>query len=250
MIKTILPYTLPLDVKAELLELAANSDLLLFGETHGTQEVPRLVLGLLDDLDAIGYVGLGLEIGPGEQTEFAQFASGASEKMPVKFLSPDFRDGRRSLESLSLVQQMLARPAGWELFFFDVDFLQEGETGSDRDRYMAENLLTQWEERCPGQKVIAVCGSYHSRLVAPPEPDFGPWPSFAHTVQQLRPDLTVNSVHIVFHGGSFYNMEIKSFSPGRTPLVGDAELRPGGWLGHTLELHLPSAAPVTFLQDA
>ena len=67
MIEPIVPYELPTDVKKQLLDLAARSDFLLLGEMHGTQEVPRLVLGLLDDLASLGYGGLGLEMPRGEQ---------------------------------------------------------------------------------------------------------------------------------------------------------------------------------------
>lgn len=42
MIDPILPYDLPQPAKAQLLELAAKSDLLLLGETHGT---PVTLLG-------------------------------------------------------------------------------------------------------------------------------------------------------------------------------------------------------------
>lgn len=47
------PYPLPEHVRAGLLTLARNNDLLVFGETHGTQEAPRLILGLLPDLRSL-----------------------------------------------------------------------------------------------------------------------------------------------------------------------------------------------------
>ncbi len=247
MIDPILPYDLPLPVKAQLLELAAQSDLLLLGETHGTQEMPCLVLGLFDDLAALGYGGLGFELPRGQAERLTAWAVGEGE--PPPFFGPDgFRDGRDGEQTLALARQVLSHP-GWDLLCFDVDFLREGETGADRDRHMAEGLLEQWKECYLRQKVIAVCGSYHSRLVAPAEPDYGPWPSFGYNVQQMRPDLVVSSVHVVFHGGGFFNGELKPFSPGKPSLIGNAEIRLGGWLGHTAELHLPHATPVTFLGE-
>ena len=245
MIDPILPYDLPPPVKAQLLELAARSDLLLLGEMHGMQEVPRLVLGLLDGLTALGYGGLGLELPEGQAERLTARAAGEGE--PPPFFGPDgYRDGRDGEQALALARQVSSHP-GWDLLCFDVDSLHEGETWVDRDRHMAGNLVEQWPERCAGRKVIAICGSYHSRLVAPAEPDFGPWPSFGAGVQQMRPDLVVSAVDLVFHGGSFFTGELKPFSPGKPPLIGDAEIRPGGWLGHTVELHLPYATPVTFL---
>lgn len=246
----LLPYELPLSAKAQLLELAAQSDLLLLGETHGTQEVPRLVFGLLDDLAALGYGGLGMEVGAEGREVLAALAPGGSGKLPPTFTLPGWHDGRRNAQIVSLLQQALSRPQDWQLLCFDDVSWSAGETGTDRDLRMAESLIKQWSEGCAGRKVVAVCGSYHSRLMAPAEPDYGPWPSLGAGVRQMRPDLVVSSVHIVFHGGGFFNMELKSFLPGKLPLIGDAEMRPGGWLGHTTELHLPHATPVTFLQDA
>ena len=247
-IDPILPYDLPPLVKARLLGLAARSDLLLLGEMHGTQEVPRLVLGLLDGLTALGYGGLGLELPKGQAERLTAWAAG--EGKPPALFGPDgYRDGRDGEQTLALARQVSSHP-DWGLLCFDVDSLREGETGTDRDRHMAGNLVEQWQERGGGRKVIAVCGNYHSRLMAPAEPDFGPWLSFGASVQQMRPDLVVSSVDIVFHGGGFFNGELKPFFPGKSPLLGDAEIRPGGWLGHTVELHLPHATPVTFLQDA
>ena len=250
MIDCIAPYDLPPPVKARLLDLAARSDLLMLGETHGTQEVPRLVLGLLDDLAGLGYGGLGMEIGADGPEMLASLTSEPSGKLPPAFTLPEWQDGRRNVQMASLMQQALGRPQNWQLLCFDDGFLSEGETGIDRDRHMAESLLKQWVEHCARQKVVAVCGSYHSRLTAPATPDFGPWPSLGNNIQQMRPDLVVSSVHILFHGGHFYNMEEKAFFPGKPPLIGDAEVRPGGWLGHTVELHLPQGTPVTFFDKS
>lgn len=245
----ILPYDLPPPVKAQLLDLAAQSDLLLLGEIHGTQEVPRLVLGLLDDLAALGYGGLGLELPRSQESQFAQWAAGAGE--PPPFFGPaEFRDGRGNIQVVSLIRQTLSHKKDWNLLCFDIDFLRDGEEWADRDRHMAENLVEQWQERCTGRKVVAVCGNYHSRLLAPAEPDSGPWPSFGCCVQQSKPDLTVHSVNIVFQRGAFFSGEVRKFDIGAEHFAVAAEVRRPGSFGHTVDLYLPRATPVNFLQDA
>ncbi len=247
MIDPIIPYDLPQPAKEQLLELAAQSDLLLLGETHGTQEVPCLVLGLLDDLAALGYGGLALELPRGQESRLLEWAAGKGE--PPPFFGPaEYHDGRGNVQALSLIQQVLSRP-GWNLLCFDIDFLREGEEWADRDRRMAEGLVEQWEERCPGRRVIAVCGNYHSRLLAPAQPDYGPWPSFGYTVQQSRPDLTVNSVNIVFQRGAFFNGEVRKFDIGAEHFAVAAEVRRPGSFGHTADLYLPRATPATFLEE-
>ena len=245
MIDPLLPYTLPPSVKAGMLELAAQSDLLLLGEMHGTQEVPRLILGLLGDLSALGYGGLGLELPKGQTRQIGEWAAGRAEP-PSFFRRSGFRDGRESAQMLSLLQQTLNHPANWHLLCFDVDGLHEGETWADRDRLMAEQLWEQWRERCAGQRVLAVCGNLHSRLVAPAEPDTGPWPSFGCVVQQNNPELAVHSINIVFHRGASFSGEVRKFNLGAEHFVIEAQMRPGGF-GHTKDLYLPRATPATFL---
>lgn len=103
MIDPILPYTLPQSAKEGLLELAAGSDLLLLGEKHGTQEIPRLVLGLLDDLSALGYGGLALELPRGQASQLNEWIASRGE--PPSFFGPsDFRDGRGNAQVLSLIR--------------------------------------------------------------------------------------------------------------------------------------------------
>ena len=169
----------------QLLTLARESDLLLIGELHGTQEVPRLMLGLLHALARLGYGGLALEMLTCEREQLLRCAQG-KDTLPPMFGPSDFRDGRGNAQAFSLIQQ--AVQSGWELLCFDVDFMQESDAWSVRDRGMAQNLLHQWEQLCPERKVLGVCGSYHSRLVPPTEPT-ELWPSFAYSVQQARPDL-------------------------------------------------------------
>jgi hypothetical protein len=248
MIDSILPYDLPEPARSHLLHLAAQSDLLLLGELHGTQEVPRLVLGLLDDLAALGYGGLALELPRGQCSSLVEWAAGKGD--PPPFFGPaEFHDGRGNAQALSLIRQTLCHSGNWSLLCFDVDSLGEGETWADRDRHMAEGLLEQWQERCTGQKLIAVCGSYHSRLMAPAEPDSGPWPSFGCSVQQSRPDLTVNSVNVVFQRGAFFNGEVRKFDMGAEHFAVAAEVRRPGTFGHTVDLYLPRATSATFLEE-
>ncbi len=73
------------------------------------------------------------------------------------------------------------------------------------------------------------------------------WPSFGYTVQQNHPDLAVHSVNIIFQQGAFFNGEVQQFNRGAEHFAAEAEMRPGGWLGHTKDLHLPRATPITFL---
>ncbi len=226
-----------------MLTVAAESDLLLIGETHGTQEVPRLMLGLLPALAELGYGGLALEMPMGQRGQLLRSVKGQDSPPPL-FGPSDFRDGRGNAQALSLILQ--AVNMGWNVLCFDVDSIQEGDAWSVRDQGMALNLQDQWGQHCPGRKVFGVCGNFHSRLMPPTEPT-ELWPSFAYSFEQARPDLAVRAINVIFHAGGFFNGEVRTIGPGPEPFGEKAEVRHPNWLGHTLDLHLPSATPVTFL---
>jgi hypothetical protein len=230
-----------------LLELASESDLLVFGECHGTQEVPRLILGLLDELSTRGYRGIALEIPHDQRQQLADWATGAADEPPALFGPAEFRCGRGNVQVLSLLQQALSPRVGWDVLCFDMGPDQPFADWTGRDACMAQSLVQQWRAFGLDKRLLAVCGNLHSRLARTPGFE-DCWPPFAFNVQQLLPTATVLSVDVVFHAGSFFNGEIRPFRPGSAPLQGDAEIRPDDRLGHTLALHLPHATPVTFLR--
>jgi hypothetical protein len=249
----IAPYLLPAQARSELLALAAQADLLIIGELHGVQEVPRLILGLLPDLESLSYRGLGMEI-PCELSEpIVDWVQGRTTD-PTFFFEPrSTGDGRESVQAISLFRQMLEREAGWRLICFDSGSHQPNGNWEDRDAQMASNLMEQWQQTCPDHKIIAVCGNYHSRLapgsVAPPEY----WPAFAAQFVQAEPVRKVISIKPLFHGGAFHNFGDRPINdipdPPGTPTITTPEFRPSDDASHTIELHLPFATPVTFFQQ-
>ena len=249
----ITPYLLPAQVKSELLALAAQADLLILGEMHGVQEVSRLVLGLLPDLEPLGYRGLSMEIPCELSGPIVDWVQGRTAD-PTFFFAPRTEgDGRESVQAVSLFRQMLARETGWNLLCFDSGSYQPNGRWDERDARMAGNLAEQWEQRCPGRKVIAVCGNYHSRLSpgvhAPPEC----WPAFAAQFVQAQPQRKVVTIKLMFNAGAFHNFGNKLMHtvldmPQGTPST-ISEFRPSEDGTHTIDLHLPFATPVTFFQE-
>src|SRR4030088_3297551 len=95
---------LPTSVEQAVLDLAARCDLLLFGELHGTREVPALLSGLLNKLHELGYGGLGLEVPRDQRQALADFAA-AKTPAPPPFYAHPSKDGRGSGEALDLIKQ-------------------------------------------------------------------------------------------------------------------------------------------------
>ena len=87
------PYPLPPKTQRALADLASQSDILILGETHGTQEVPALAVALLAPLTELEYGMLALEIPSDEQKPLTDWASGKTDRLPSFFTEP-FPDGR------------------------------------------------------------------------------------------------------------------------------------------------------------
>ena len=241
------PYGLPLSVFRSLLDIAQKSDVLIFGELHGTQEVPRVMLSLLDDLATVGYRGLALEIPRDERYAIERWAKGQDTILPAFFARP-LADGRGNCEALTLIQYAVQND--WSLLCFDQGPDQPAFRWSDRDGWMAENLTEQWQYLCPGAKIVVICGSMHSRLTLSLLHDVTTscWPSFAYQFQFVYSNKTISTIKIGFQSGTYFNMRrrhIYSFDwkwlrPLKEPVLHASK-------DHSCELLLPHATAATFL---
>lgn len=223
-----------------MVSLGRASQVLIFGEVHGTKEVPQFVSGMLDLLQPFGFGILGLELPHSEQAHLRNWARGEVTQ-PPRFFTHPFGDGRGNEQVLELVRK--AANQNWVIVCFDkFDFV--GGTWQERDRGMATILLNEWEQNCPEKKVICVCGNLHSRLSkgAHQDPEF--WPSFAANLQLLRPELVVSSVNLVFHGGKFFNVRVRNFHGKR---ITEPYISEDSSNGHSIAVHLPIATPATHI---
>ncbi len=273
----LLPYQLPVDSARSLERIASQSDVLVLGEAHGSQEVPAVVTAMLMPLDKLGYGVLAIEVPSDQQEQLIAWATGKTTDVPSFYAKPG-TDGRGNIQMLSLIRAAVSEPLRWKLICFDgteAEMLQdedlEKEFGPDeidpaqipmdnrisdvqirlnlkRDARMASNLARESKPLDPHGKVLAICGNLHARTANNPAPDnpIGSlWPSFAAELQRTHATWHVRSVDINFHGGEcFFNGKVSALAG--SPL-GEAETRttPGGdW---DLELHLPRATPATFL---
>ena len=243
-------YPLPLDVREGLQALAAESDVLIVGEMHGTRQVPYLLAELLPDLAVLGYLGLALEISADARDDLAGWAVNDERPVPDFFAAPSF-DGRGNAEALALIRTTLRRRGeNWQLLCFDEAFGDQSGGWAARDARMVRNLAAQRSLLCPDGKVIAVCGNMHSRIVQRSRPEdwsYALWPSFAAALGEQNPAWAVRSVNLVFQTGTCYNMAVRILGdPNRPPLpapmlVARTESE------HTLELHLPQSTAASFL---
>ena len=243
---------LPPGVEERVLQVATSNHLLLFGELHGTREVPAVVAALLPKLVERGYLGLGLEVPRDQQAPLTAWADGLVDQPPPFFARPS-RDGRGNTQVLDMVKA--ARALDLQLVCFDQASDQGAQRWADRDDYMARNLLEGWSRLPAGAKVVGICGSLHARLA--PEQGVGRllrkavsggqqlWPSLAGWVRQHQPALRAGAVEVRFASGGYFNM-------GEKTIYARPGSRTGAWTApagpaYTLALWLPRATPATFL---
>jgi hypothetical protein len=245
-------YALPPAVDELILQVASTNQLLLFGELHGTREVPALVAGLLPKLVERGYRALALELPSDQQAPLKAWADGRLDRPPPFFTRPS-RDGRGNIQVLDLVRT--ARALGMELVCFDQAPAQLMHTWAERDGWMARNLLEAWAHLPAHAKVVGICGSLHARLA--PDQGLGGmlrkvvsggqqlWPSLAGWLRQQQPALLVGSVEVRFAAGAYFNM-------GEKTIFARPSARTEPWTqnvgpAYTLAMWLPRATLATFL---
>jgi hypothetical protein len=269
------PYPLPPAVQRAATELAAETDVLILGEVHGTQEVPAVAAALLAPLTKLGYQVLAVEVPADQQASLIAWATGKTTTVPSFFAGPS-EDGRGSIEALNLIRTALSPPFGWKLICFDEteDDVQrqisemnrdaqpgaqgEPESKSESERMMADNLrrdadmaskLAEQLRQLPAKaRVLAICGNLHARTAnrtALEVMGIALWPSFAAVLQSNQPARRVLSINIEARSGGFFNGGKVNTING--PPLDEADLHPtpdGDW---DLELGLPHATPATFL---
>jgi hypothetical protein len=239
------PYPLPEVARTTLLDLARDSDVLVIGELHGTQEIPRLIAALAPDLYALGYRGLAFELPSDLRDDVAMWGVDPTRAVPRFYARPG-SDGRGNADVLGLIHSL---STGWQLLCYDQATSDGPMTWAERDARMAANLTAQRHQYCPGGKVLAVCGNLHSRVrrtTKPGERFHDYWPAFAAKLAESNPFLCVTSIKVEYRCGAFYNGGMVRLLHTAEPLPEPyVEEDPAG--EHDLVVHLPRATLPVFL---
>jgi hypothetical protein len=198
-------YVLPAQIFDKIAELAGRADALFIGEIHGTQEIPRIVAGLLPMLYERGYRGFGVEVPQFEQENLHRWLSDPKAPVPDFYARP-WPDWRGSREMLALVQR--ASQIGFQVFCFDPGLIKRKAAWTERDAGMALHTQEIWQKEFSNAKILLMCGHNHAFL-KPPHSGKDLWPSFAEQLRQRLPDKQYRSINLMPVGGKFYNMGIK-----------------------------------------
>jgi erythromycin esterase-like protein len=156
--------------------LLKRGNILLFGEMHGTQEIPAFIGDVVClAIKKKSPVILGLEIPSDEQMAIDRFLVSKGGKEAEAQLTKgafwhrksqdgsSFSDGRTSTAMLQLMEQVRAlRAASSKVRIVAYDQIP-GSGSQSRDRVMAENL-THLASREPKSLLVVLSGDVHTRL--------------------------------------------------------------------------------------
>jgi hypothetical protein len=149
-------------------ELAAPRGMLVLGDLHGTQEIPRFVGGVVATLAERAPVVLALEIpearSPGVPAYLASDGGPAAREALLRgaFWQDPYQDGRRSVAMLALIdtaRQLRAAGKRIDLDLFDADLADP--TQETREEAMARHLVATRAAR-PDAALVVYVGNLHA----------------------------------------------------------------------------------------
>jgi hypothetical protein len=151
---------------AGLDDLLARSRFLVFGEIHGTAEVPAFFARAVCRAGAGGEaITVGVEIPSDEQGRIDGFVGGAADRdalLAAPFWQRDYQDGRSSRAMLALltrVRELRAAGLAVRVIAFDPAPMR---ADVPRDTAMAEALLAA-RAAAPRDRFLVLTGSLHAR---------------------------------------------------------------------------------------
>jgi hypothetical protein len=187
---------------------AGDRRLLLIGEKHGTREAPALVARLATAYSAEGPLVLALEIhrsmqpgidaylaSPGDAPARAALVADAFWKV-----ADDQHDGRRSMETLDLIEHVRAlRAAGRDVAILAFDPGSGATDHHARDRMMAAWLRNTFAA-LPRGRILVLTGNVHAMLERPGDAP----PQMQRPMGSWLRDLEPFSVDMTAADGAFW----------------------------------------------
>lgn len=178
--------------------------LLLLGELHGTQEVPRFIAQSACQAASSGLpVTVGLELPVAHQERVAAFLRGEGQKedwaklMEASFWRAPYQDGRSSEAVALLLEQLrLLRAQGLDVDAFVFD--HPGTQGQEHEELMAGTVLARMRA-APQRFFLVASGNIHTRTVQGLPWDRGYRPMGERLSRQLE---DVVALDVAYNNGS------------------------------------------------
>ncbi len=159
----------------ELIPAFDSTELIIFGEQHGTNEIPMFVAEIVCALSAVKKVNLLLELNADQQRELTRFLdSRGSDAENRRFIDAVFRpkdqqhDGRTSVAMFELIdqaRQLRRKGRKISVIFFAPDPNEQNFDQSEYEADMARNIRAAVRTD-RNVKNIALVGNFHSRRIS------------------------------------------------------------------------------------
>lgn len=156
-----------LEVPDALAASLSGARVVLFGEMHGTQEMPAYTFSVARRLAHEHSVALGFEFPVDLQKDIDTFLKTGDERILARldfFQDVQYHSGRGSRMMIQLLRDLRKFPQ-IKIFCFDITTAQHQDPTnlSQRDTMMAQNILNFWK-RNQNRMLVTLSGNIHSRL--------------------------------------------------------------------------------------
>ncbi|MEX2016908.1 MAG: hypothetical protein WD876_00340 [Candidatus Pacearchaeota archaeon] len=173
----------------EIISKIKNKKLVLFGETHGTKEIPELLLNLFSDLAKKEDFNLGLEI----SDEFQNLE-------PDKILSSSKEIGTGGLISGEYIKLIKEMPQNINMFFIAPNSIKNQE---EMEREIADNILKLIDDK----RTFVILGNIHASKNKIEMGNLEIVPAGFLIYQRLKEKMF--SILLKPKSGEFFNNEVK-----------------------------------------
>lgn len=203
-----LPFDKAEEFPAKAYDLVADKRVVWMGEMHGSQEGPRLFLGLVRLISQHHKSPpvVALEIPTTEQQAIDRYlATGEDAVLRASpFFGSEVKDGRSSVAMVQLLSQLRTEKVT-AIVCFDTAVIT---TAQERDTAMAQNLQ-RFAKKYPDAKLVVLSGNLHAKRVDGVEWD----PKYRPAAFELGKMLdSLVTFDLAFESGTIWALTEKGFA--------------------------------------
>lgn len=203
-----IPFDKPEEFPPKAYDLIADKRVVWMGEMHGSQEGPRLFLGLVRLISQhhTSPPVVALEIPTTEQRAIDRYLATGDDAVlrASPFFKSEIKDGRSSVAMVQLLSQLRTEKLAAVLCFDSV----AATTPQERDTAMAQNLK-RFAKKYPDAKLIVLSGNIHAKRADGVEWD----PKYRPAAFELSQSLdSLVTFDLAFESGTIWALTEKGFA--------------------------------------
>jgi len=181
---------------------------ILFGETHGTKEIPELIFSFFSEYISYADFNVGLELSSTFQEKIDEFFSSGNEEILNELFYEEFEnDGRKTIEYLNFIKNIreLNIKHNKKIKIICVDVEEDFESKdfqNKREEVIAEKIITNTKKM-----FFVILGNIHASKKDITFPGITIIPAGKYISQKLKNQVL--NINLIPKSGEFYNFSIK-----------------------------------------